>query len=272
MGLRFYLASCAITGSLPRLPLGWANSMTTYSMSASTSPMLRTLLDTGVTGTAVPQLLQAVREAPGWWQAQIAKAAKLQHAELQVCAQLLRERREGACNARTDALETSVCPEDPSAAEEKPYVCDLCAARFRLRKHLCLHAAKTHRLLSPARHFAITEWCTACHRFYASVGQVQQHLKHSSACLRRCVDLHPPLSAEQIQRLETACQAGGQASTRWSVAVLQRHSPGQSSPRLWPIPPHSSRASRAYGAPRRGGASVFSPSAFCSPRANRQMD
>ena len=183
-------------------------------------PLLRTLLDARVKDTAVPQLIAATREAPNWWQTQIAKAEKLQHAELQVCAQLLRERREHPGSTTADAPAAPSGPDGHDAEGDRPYTCELCGASFRLRKHLCLHAAKAHKLLSPARHFAITEWCTACHRFY-SIGQVQQHLKHSPACLRRCVDLHPPLSATQIQQLE---RPGKLAARRLRAGVWQSFS------------------------------------------------
>ena len=160
-------------------------------------PGIRVLLGVGTKGTAVPSLLAAVADSPIWWSAQIAKAEKMQQQELRVCASLLHSQRQ--CPVASSEGERA---EPSSSAVERPFTCDICSASFLLRKHLCLHAAKAHGLFSPARHFAIAESCAACHRFYASIGQVQQHLKQSPACLRRCVDLFPPLSKSQISELE----------------------------------------------------------------------
>eukprot|EP00439_Symbiodinium_sp_Y106_P077141 s375_g16.t1 len=151
--------------------------------------------------SVVPQLLTAVREARKWWINQVDKAISIQQTELEICAELLQQYR-----APTPALPAEHMDHDvgvPSAeGETRPYRCATCGAQFLLRKHMCLHMARAHGLLSPARHFAITEWCTACHRHYGCLRQVQQHLKASPKCLRRCVDLHPPLTIDDIRRLE----------------------------------------------------------------------
>ena len=45
----------------------------------------------------------------------------------------------------------------------------------------------------------MAEWCPACHHYYGKIRQVQQHLKQNSACLRRCADLYPPMTLDQIR-------------------------------------------------------------------------
>ena len=77
---------------------------------------------------------------------------------------------------------------------------------FPLRKHLHAHLAKTHRIFSPARHYALGDTCSACFRVFPNVQQVHQHLKHSSACLMRCLYLHALLSLEQFRALENRCR------------------------------------------------------------------
>ncbi|CAE7458715.1 unnamed protein product, partial [Symbiodinium sp. CCMP2592] len=141
---------------------------------------------------AVPALITAIRENRKWWLYQVTKAERIQTEELAICAKCLRQARDNP------TLPAAL----PSTSDCLPFACEVCSARFALRKHLCLHAAKAHGLLSPARHYALTDWCTACHRYYAGVRQVQQHLKHYPQCLRRCVDLYPPLEPCQIQQLE----------------------------------------------------------------------
>ena len=87
-------------------------------------------------------------------------------------------------------------------APDKPYQCHVCESRFVLRKHLAAHQARSHRIWSPARHFALGPYCLSCHRWTGDVRLIQQHLKHSDVCLRRMLDIIPPLSTEQIHCVE----------------------------------------------------------------------
>ena len=87
-------------------------------------------------------------------------------------------------------------------AEDRPFVCPQCDASFPLRKHLAVHQARRHGLLSPTRHYAPSSMCLACLRLYHSVERCQYHLKQSKTCLLRLVHVVPPLSLEEIQQAE----------------------------------------------------------------------
>ena len=85
---------------------------------------------------------------------------------------------------------------------QTPFVCTVCNARFPLRKHLYAHMARTHRMWSPARHFACGGFCLACHRWTGDVRLIQLHLKRHDQCLRRSCQLIPPMTNEQIKAAE----------------------------------------------------------------------
>ena len=51
-----------------------------------------------------------------------------------------------------------------SSGEHGRYSCYLCQGSFPLRKHLHAHLACTHRVFSPARHYATSETCPCCMR------------------------------------------------------------------------------------------------------------
>ncbi|CAE7371745.1 tyrP-A [Symbiodinium sp. CCMP2592] len=82
------------------------------------------------------------------------------------------------------------------------YACYLCQASFPLRKHLHVHLARAHQVFSPARHYATSETCAACHKVFPNILLAQQHLKRSDACLMRCLYLHRPLTCDQFRQLE----------------------------------------------------------------------
>ena len=128
------------------------------------------------------------------------------------------------------------------------FICKHCAKAFVLRKHLHLHLAKTHGFLSPARHFAISDTCTACGKFFGSVAQVQQHLKQQHRCLRRCCALHAPLTKAQIAALE----APAKKSAKTVKAGAWRSYVGGPPPSLAPLtagPLLPTAAERSQGLP-----------------------
>ena len=95
-----------------------------------------------------------------------------------------------------------VIPPPDCAAADLPFVCRWCHASFRLRKHLAAHAAKSHGILCPARHFTPTPVCQACLRMYHSVERACYHVKRSRECLMRLAHLMPPMTLTQIRTAE----------------------------------------------------------------------
>ena len=159
-------------------------------------PHVRLLLPEG---TEVSALVQAAKDDPRWWLTQVRKASKLFQHELRKWVNA-----EGRPLVGTEQP-VPVCPlsdQVPTSHPLLPFKCDVCDKRFRLRKHVAVHAARAHGHLSPSRHYAITEHCAACLRYYGVVTQVQQHLKASPSCLLRCSQLYPPLSKDEIARIE----------------------------------------------------------------------
>ena len=139
-------------------------------------------------------LLEAYASDQSWWCKQVRAAERAFFTDLGIW---YNERRLGA-----DSTTASVV-----SALPRRFSCYLCQAEFPLRKHLHVHLARSHRVFSPARHFALGNTCTACLKVFPNVRQVQQHLKHSDWCLLRCLHLHAPLEYEQFRALEVACQA-----------------------------------------------------------------
>ena len=139
-------------------------------------------------GDAVASLLEACHSDPMWWTLQVRAAERAFYADLVVWNN---EKRLGADSAAF-----------PSPSAPCSYSCYLCEAQFPLRKHLYAHLARTHLVFSPTRHYALHNVCTACLKVFPGVIQVQQHLKHSSNCLSRCVFFPPPLTYEQFKTLE----------------------------------------------------------------------
>ena len=151
-------------------------------------------------GAEVAGLVEAAQDSPKWWLQTVKKAERLYQQDLAVWRDSVSSGPQTGFTLRVpDPCEpTDACSQPAEAA----FVCKVCRKAFLLRKHLHLHMAKAHGLLSPARHYALSETCTACGKYYGSVLRVQQHLKHSLGCLKRCSLLHEPLSKDLIARLE----------------------------------------------------------------------
>ncbi|CAE7837830.1 tyrP-A [Symbiodinium sp. CCMP2592] len=139
-------------------------------------------------------LVEAAQDDPHWWVRTIRKVEKLYLQELQ------RWQESQAHDSPPEHAASHVTP------AEAPFICGTCSKSFVLRKHLHVHLARAHGFLSPSRHYALTEACTACGKFYGSISKVQQHLKCSHKCLKRCSMLHPPLTKCQIARLEAPAE------------------------------------------------------------------
>ncbi|CAE7745134.1 tyrP-A [Symbiodinium sp. CCMP2592] len=152
-------------------------------------PDLRNVL---AAGKEVAGLVEASRDNPQWWPQTLRRVEKLFFQDLQAWH---------TGHIARDAV-SGVSVSLPHSSADRAYRCWLCDKAFVLRKHLHLHLAKSHGWLSPARHFAISEACSACGKYFGDVAQVQQHLKSSSRCLLRCCYLHPPLTKEQIAQVE----------------------------------------------------------------------
>ena len=201
-------------------------------------PSVRNVLPSGA---EVASLLEAVGAKPKWWLQTIRKVEKLYQHDLQAWSD---------APASDSAKPTScVRPPDAGAHVMPPaFICKHCAKAFVLRKHLHLHLAKTHGFLSPARHFAISDTCTACGKFFGSVAQVQQHLKQQHRCLRRCCALHAPLTKAQIAALE----APAKKSAKTVKAGAWRSYVGGPPPSLAPLtagPLLPTAAERSQGLP-----------------------
>ena len=130
-------------------------------------------------------LVEACQLDSCWWPAQVKKAIK-------GCA---------TDPARWNPT-TKTAPAASVDSFSGAFICDRCGASFPLRKHLAVHRARRHAVLSPARHFASAEHCCACLRFFHGVSRVQNHLKLSSRCLMRTAHLVRPLSIAEIQAVE----------------------------------------------------------------------
>ena len=141
-------------------------------------------------GEPVPSLLESYDQDPHWWPRQVRKAAKVFFADLD------------AWNPQR--LQQSASIAAAATPEVSSFPCYLCQSSFPLRKHLAAHLARTHQVFSPARHYALSERCSACLKVYPNIKQAQQHLKSSADCLLRCLYLHPPLTVDQFRALELA--------------------------------------------------------------------
>ena len=136
----------------------------------------------------VTSILDSLTEQPDWWPKQVRKACQVFHEDI--------ERWHAHGRTATPALPTAV------DNVERPFVCHICSAAFRLRKHLGVHLARAHGVISPARHYAPVEHCLACLRFYGQVTRVQMHLKHKHSCLLRCAHLFPPMDIHAVRQAE----------------------------------------------------------------------
>ena len=136
----------------------------------------------------VGTLCETMQQDSNWWPSQIRRAIKGYAADLQTWSQ-----------KRYDPSSPEV-----QTGKDKPFHCPHCGAAFLLRKHLGVHLARTHKLLSPVRHYAPTPTCGACMRFFHSVPRLHNHLKHSGPCLIRLLHTVRPLSVEEIVSAEAA--------------------------------------------------------------------
>ncbi|CAE7041785.1 unnamed protein product [Symbiodinium sp. CCMP2592] len=133
----------------------------------------------------VPSLLTALVEQPRWWLHQTIKACKEFQRHLE---------------RWMDSHDRSQPP--PATPVSRPYACPYCPSSFALRKHLGVHLARTHSVLSPSRHFAPVTHCLACLKHYGTVARVQMHLRSRPQCLWRCAHLFAPMDHDTIQQVE----------------------------------------------------------------------
>ena len=114
------------------------------------------------------------KEDPDWWLRQVRKAHK---AFAQDPDKWITQ------HGTSDApVPLQVQPVSPTCAPQcqldlpsRPFRCPHCQAAFPLRKHLGVHLARRHAILSPARHVAMGVYCYSCLRRYGSIRAVQQH-------------------------------------------------------------------------------------------------
>ena len=155
-------------------------------------PKVRGLLSTS---DPIHDLLSSLQTDPTWWSRQTKAAEKAFIKALEAWSEQQSE--------TTDQPPQSIAPAVPApASEPHPYACHKCDATFPLRKHLGVHLSRAHGILYPSRHYAFDVYCHSCHRWYGSIRQVQQHLKHSGSCLLRVCQVLPALTAEQIREVE----------------------------------------------------------------------
>ena len=178
-------------------------------------PDIRALLQSG---SEVLGLLDSFLEDPCWWSKQVRKAIAAFSKDLDKWQQI--------------RIVGSSTP-SPAVNEERPYSCSRCSATFKLRKHLCVHLARTHSVLAPARHYAQQPFCISCHRYFGLVSRVQQHLKASDKCLRRAVQLMTPLSPAEIKEAEAPETASRkrQKAGHWCLEIFRGTNSQASCPR-----------------------------------------
>ena len=144
-------------------------------------------------------LLEAVWDDPGWWTRQLKQATKTWLADLESWA-----------TQPPQVAEPTVDPADlPVGPSESGhfFLCELCGALFPLRKHLTVHLARRHEIISPTRLLAPGPTCVACLRHYHTVARLQNHLKRSGACLYRTACLLPPLDMDEVRAVESQDKA-----------------------------------------------------------------
>ena len=139
-------------------------------------------------------LLEAVWDDPGWWTRQLKHATKIWLADLESWA------------AQPSSVPEPVVahPDPPAGSSDNGqfFPCEFCGALFPLRKHLTVHLARRHEVISPTRLLAHGPTCVACLRHYHTVVRLQNHLKRSGACLYRSACLLPPLDIAAVREVE----------------------------------------------------------------------
>ena len=143
----------------------------------------------------IHDLLSSLQTDPTWWSRQAKAAEKAFIVALETWSA-----QQSDPQAATPQPAATTLPD--LVVDPRPFACHCCNAAFPLRKHLGVHLARAHRILSPSRHYAFDVYCHSCHRWYGSVRQVQQHLKHSGTCLMRVCQVLPALTADQIREVE----------------------------------------------------------------------
>ena len=155
-------------------------------------------------------LIDAYTQDPWWWPAQVKAATRF----------FLRDLEEW------NAMQARSTPERQAAADApESYACYLCASAFPLRKHLHAHLARTHRVYSPARHYALSEVCSGCLRIYPDVLLAQLHLKRSPDCLIHCLHSFRPLTIEEIRTVEAPTRAAAKAVRKGQWQTYQAKGP-----------------------------------------------
>ncbi|CAE7844850.1 unnamed protein product [Symbiodinium necroappetens] len=146
-------------------------------------------------------LVQRLRDSPQWWVGRVKAAIRCAVAEMQPwCASVrCQQPPDGSPqppNGLTDVQ--GAVPASPVSGD-LPFSCHWCQARFRLRKHLFVHLARSHQVFAPARHLAHGVTCVSCLRCFHTVSRHQQHLKRTDQCLLRTCLLVPCLSLEEVK-------------------------------------------------------------------------
>ena len=158
-----------------------------YKVVAAFVPEIRGFLSSTA---PVDAILESLSEEPSWWLRQVRKACRVFHDDIE------RWHLQGPAHLPT--------PTPTTQPQSRPYSCHVCSASFILRKHLGVHLARAHGIISPARHFAPVDHCIACLRYYGQVPRVQMHLKQKHSCLLRCAHLFPPMDMCDIRHVERA--------------------------------------------------------------------
>ena len=84
------------------------------------------------------------------------------------------------------------------------FTCPVCGEGVKLRKHPSAHLPHTRQIWTPARHYALDQYCHSCHTWLGSVQQVPYHLKRHDSCLRKVLYLFPPFTTAEIRQVEHA--------------------------------------------------------------------
>ena len=170
-------------------------------------------------------LLAAMSEEPTWWLRQI-------RAAIRICLEDLDNWQPSAA-ADAPGLDDAGGPEGvPSPA----FPCPFCEASFPLRKHLGVHLARTHAVVSPSRLYAAHPTCIVCLRYFHTVPRLQQHFKASKSCLLRATELMPPMALTEVKEVESAdktrlrlLKAGAWQQYTSALPILKAHGPVQPS-------------------------------------------
>ena len=149
-------------------------------------------------------LVHRLYDSPNWWVARVKVAVRCAVAEMQPWC----DTPKGPPVPTGTPYAPSGCLQDrdglaaPATVVDLPFSCHWCDARFRLRKHLFVHLARTHQVFAPARHLAHGDTCVSCMRCFHSVPRLQQHLKRTDYCMRRTCQLVPCLSVDEVKLAE----------------------------------------------------------------------